>query len=838
MGSKRIRWLAAAGVVLAGAALVGRLAAERPAGLIIDYPLEGSIFPPDFPAPTFLWRDDDPAAHEFRIEVRFANGSANVVTPGPLMQVGEIDPRAVSDTNKPPELTPQQAASHTWKPEPAVWEAIRKSSVFGGATITISGPNSRASVTIRISKDPVGAPIFYRDVPLMPSETEKGIIKPLAATAIPLIAWRLRNPADTSSRLVLTGMRTCANCHSFSNDGKTLGMDLDGPGNDKGLYALADVKPQMAIRTSDMISWKPKYEEETAKDRVGFMSQVSPDGRYVLTRLSGPKATLRTTYYVMNFKDYRFLQVFYPTRGIMVSYNRATREVEPLGGADDPRYAQADGVWSPDGKYVVFARAPEKDPYPEGWKPALFANDPGEIQIQYDLYRVPFNGGRGGVPQRIEGASENGLSNTFPKVSPDGKWIVFVRCRNGQLMRPDSQLYIVPAAGGIARLMRCNTSLMNSWHSFSPNGRWMVFSSKSRSPYTQMYLTHIDESGNDSPAILVENATAANRAVNIPEFVNIPPNGLMKIDVPAVDFYTQFDVAFKLSQEHNYEAAIPEWEKALKLDPDDARAHVNLGIALAETGRPEAALDHYRRAAEIEPGNPLIVGRLAAFLSRAGRADEAIPWFEKTVRLNPRDAAMEMNLAMALASTGKVNEAIAHLESAARLAPGDSGIQTNLGAALAMQGRTEEALQHLTKALEDDPNSAEAHYHMGVAWAQLGRPSDAIVEWRKSLTSQPDNVLALNRLAQLLATDENASLRNGAEAVRLAERAAELTDSQDAALEDTLAAAYAETGQFPRAVETARKALQLATDHGQGQLAEGVRARIALYESGRPLRAN
>ena len=74
--------------------------------------------------------------------------------------------------------------------------------------------------------------------------------------------------------------------------------------------------------------------------------------------------------------------------------------------------------------------------------------------------------------------------------------------------------------------MRCNTTLMNSWHSFSPNGRWMVFSSKSRSPYTQMFLTHIDEKGNDSPAILIENSTAANRAVNIPEFVNIPQDGL------------------------------------------------------------------------------------------------------------------------------------------------------------------------------------------------------------------------------------------------------------------------------------------------------------------------
>ena len=166
---------------------------------------------------------------------------------------------------------------------------------------------------------------------------------------------------------------------------------------------------------------------------------------------------------------------------------------------------------------------------------ATHANDPNETQIQYDLYRIPFNDGKGGTAERIVGASENGMSNNFPKVSPDGKWIVFVQCKNGQLMRPDSQLYIIPAAGGTARRLRANTRLMNSWHSWSPNGRWLVFSSKARSPYTQMYLTHIDANGNSSPAILIDNATASNRAVNIPEFVNINPDGIDQIEVHVAD---------------------------------------------------------------------------------------------------------------------------------------------------------------------------------------------------------------------------------------------------------------------------------------------------------------
>jgi dipeptidyl aminopeptidase/acylaminoacyl peptidase len=266
------------------------------------------------------------------------------------------------------------------------------------------------------------------------------------------------------------------------------------------------------------------------------MSQVSPNGAYVLSTFAGPALSrLIDSYYVTNFMDYRFLQVFYPTKGILEYLNRATGLREPLPGADDPKYVQTDGVWSPDGKYIVFARAEARDPRPPGQGHATHANDAREAQIKYDLYRIPFNGGKGGTPEPIKGASQNGMSNNFPKVSPDGKWIVFVQCKNGQLMRPDSLLYIIPAEGGTPRRLRANTRLMNSWHSWSPNSRWLVFSSKARSPYTQMYLTHIDEQGNSSPAILIDNATASNRAVNIPEFANISPDGIDQIEVHVAD---------------------------------------------------------------------------------------------------------------------------------------------------------------------------------------------------------------------------------------------------------------------------------------------------------------
>ncbi len=510
----------------------------------IDYPEAGSIFPPGITPPTFLWRDA--AGVSWTIDITFADGSQpiHVTTKGEHMHLGEIDPQTVSDSNQPPKLNAQQAATWTWTPDLTAWSVIQAHSVSGPATFSITGYRdgqaawSQARVTFATSKDEVGAPIFYRDVPLMPSAGVNGVVSPLATSSIPLIHWRIRDIRKPESHTVLKDMPTCANCHSFSADGKTFGMDIDGPANDKGLYAVVPVQKHMTVASKDMVRWNT--DGTVGKVRVGFMSQVSPNGRYVLSTFAGPTVkSMMDSYYVTNFLDYRFLQVFYPTRGILEYYDRNDGLRHPLPGADDPKYVQTDGVWSRDGKWIVFARAEARDPRPKGQPAALHALDENETQIQYELCRIPFNDGKGGTPERILGASQNGMSNNFPKISPDGKWIVFVQCKNGQLMRPDSQLYIVPFQGGTARRMRANTRLMNSWHSFSPNGRWLVFSSKARSPYTQMYLTHIDADGNDSPAILIDNATAANRAVNIPEFVNIPADGIDDIKVDVADEATR-----------------------------------------------------------------------------------------------------------------------------------------------------------------------------------------------------------------------------------------------------------------------------------------------------------
>jgi tetratricopeptide (TPR) repeat protein len=835
------------------------------AGIIIDYPEDGSVFPPEISPPTFLFRGGGSDVTAWEVDISFGDGSRAIHAAPRIepMRFGPVDPDCISSTNELPKPSGKQAATRTWKPEDSLWRQIKLHSSAAPALVTITAKNQsgglrRGSVRIRTSQDPVGAPIFYRDVPLMPTQTEKGVIEPLSLHAVRMVAWRVRNIAEPRSHVVMTNLPMCANCHSFSADGKTMGIDMDGLQNNRGKYALVRVQPEMSIGNDDVLQWRSQAGELRGKIRAGFMSQVSPDGMRVVTTLnpaalSPPNwrpgadapAPVPSNYYVANFTDYRFLQVFYPTRGVLCWYGRETGELRPLPGADDPNFVQMGAVWTPDGGQLVFARAPARDPNPEGVPLAARANDPNETPVQYDLYRIPFNNGRGGPPVPVAGASQNGMSNSFPKVSPDGRWIVFVQARNGLLMRPDSALYIVPLEGGTARRMRCNTPLMNSWHSFSPNGRWLVFSSKSRSPYTQMYLTHIDADGNDSPAILVENATAANRAVNIPEFVNTSPDGIRSIGGPAIEFFRLFDAAAYLQKRGRYSEAVAAWRKTLEAGPDEELTHRNLAVALMLSGGDrEEAERHLQRAAELkarsavrlDPARAAGWNDLGVLLVRSGGTTEATEAFRRSIELDPSSAPAHGNLGVALANSGADDEAAMELGKAVGLNRTYAPARYHLGKLAMKQGRVDEAIEAWRLALDSTPDYPEATESLATALYSRGSTAEALKVWRKGIELRPEDPRLLCRLALVLATCRDGSYRNGSEAITLARKALRITGGKDAAVLEALAAAYAENGQLADASATARRALDIAIQKKDEILATPIRSALKSYDAQVPLR--
>ena len=215
-----MKWMLVVGisaVLLAGALYAGGPAPSLDP-ITVDYPSEGSLFPPDIIAPTFQWRDPAPAAAVWRIDVTFADHSHSIQlwSQGEKMKLGELDTSLVGYV--PPTLTPEQQAAHTWQPDPKTWAEIKKHSVKAAATVTITGFRSEdgsndggqalssGHVNLQTSKDPVGAPIFYRDVPLIPpppEQGERGVIKPLPDSVLPKIKWRLRYVSGTESKVVM-----------------------------------------------------------------------------------------------------------------------------------------------------------------------------------------------------------------------------------------------------------------------------------------------------------------------------------------------------------------------------------------------------------------------------------------------------------------------------------------------------------------------------------------------------------------------------------------------------------------------------------------------------------
>jgi tetratricopeptide (TPR) repeat protein len=699
--------------------IVAAAADERAPRLRITYPQEGTLFPPEIVAPTFVWADDTAGVDRWWVVVRDDAG-------GDVLRASVDAPR--------------------WRPSEVDWKEIKRRSLERDAEVTIAGGSrtepgtirSSARVHVRTSKDPVGDSLFYREVPL----------PFLTAVQDPSrIRWRYGSiDMEAGPPIVLQNLPVCGNCHSFADDGSVLGLDVDY-GNDKGAYAVMPVSSHMVMDDAKIITWAD-YKREDGELTFGLLSRVSPTGRYVVSTVKD-----RSVFVAM--PDLMISQLFFPIKGILVIYDRETETYAPLPGADDPQYVQSNAVWSPDGKEIVFARTKayratrldqhnnalvdEKD-VPEFTK----ENKP----FRYDLYRVPFNEGKGGTPEPLAGASGDGKSNYFPKYSPNGKWIVFCKADNYMLLRPDSDLYIIPAAGGVARRLRYNTPRMNSWHSWSSNSRWLVFSSKANGPYTQLFLTHIDDDGNDTPPVLLERFTSSDRAANIPEFVRLPGSAIAEIREQFLDAYSFLRAGMANENTGDHKGAERAFRRGLELAPDDVDLHNALGWTLFQDGRPREAVGEYEAALRLDPDHVKSHNNLALALVELGRLDEAAQHFGRSLAIEPT-AEIYSDLGFIKARLGRSDEAFADYRKALALDPDCASAHVNLAVAFVQQGAFADAEGHYRQALPERP-TAETYNGLGFVLARQGRTAEAIAEFHRAIDADPRFVPAYNNLADAL----------------------------------------------------------------------------------------
>jgi tetratricopeptide (TPR) repeat protein len=233
-------------------------------------------------------------------------------------------------------------------------------------------------------------------------------------------------------------------------------------------------------------------------------------------------------------------------------------------------------------------------------------------------------------------------------------------------------------------------------------------------------------------------------------------------------------------------------------------------------------------------GNSIAHNNLGNVFHDQGRMDEAIAQYQRALEIKPDDDEVHYNLGNVFLQLGRMDEAIAHYQKALAINPNYAKAHNNLGTAFRQQGRLEEAITQFQKALEIKPDYAEVHNNLGVVFTQQERMEEAISHFQKALAIKPNYVEAQNNLAWVLATCPQASLRNGIKAVELAERANQLAGGKNPVILATLAAAYAEAGRFPEAIETAQRALQLAEAQSNTTLAGTLQSQLKPYQVGLP----
>jgi tetratricopeptide (TPR) repeat protein len=244
------------------------------------------------------------------------------------------------------------------------------------------------------------------------------------------------------------------------------------------------------------------------------------------------------------------------------------------------------------------------------------------------------------------------------------------------------------------------------------------------------------------------------------------------------------------------------WQTTIERNPTAWMAHNNLGAVLLQKGRLTEAIVHLRKALEIKEDNVEAQANLGNALLQRGELDEAIAQYYKAIELKPDYAEVQYNLGNALLRKDQVDEAIARYEKALQIKPDYADVHNNLGIILFQKGQVDQAIAHYQKALEINPQDVQARANL--AWA--------------------------------LATTPQTPMLN-AVAVKLAQQANEMTGAANPTVLHILAAAFAQTGQFSEAVETAERSLQLATDQNNTALANALRTEIDLYQKGFPYRS-
>ena len=329
------------------------------------------------------------------------------------------------------------------------------------------------SVRLVVSERAVTDRIVFRAVPLyfIPGEP---------------VAVKLLFLHQRQAELLLHVQGACVGCHAYA----------DGT----AIFNSAKKKTRMAVTVhrEDRVY---RLNRHLFKE-FSFVA-LSPDGKHAAV-------VKQTTGKLVTRKDSGDpFDLVYKTGDIYI-YSFATDTVAALPGASDPQFVEDMPWFSPDGTKILFSR----------YKTVEKKKNKVYVVESMDFYEVPFNGGKGGTPVPIPGASANGMYQYFARYTPNGKWISFCRANasKGAFVRKDSDIHLLSLNDhAVTKLSLNKDTVMDSWHDWSSDSHWLIFSSRrDKNQLTALYMSYVDDNGKDHPPIKI--ADEPERKTNTPLF--------------------------------------------------------------------------------------------------------------------------------------------------------------------------------------------------------------------------------------------------------------------------------------------------------------------------------
>jgi tetratricopeptide (TPR) repeat protein len=299
-----------------------------------------------------------------------------------------------------------------------------------------------------------------------------------------------------------------------------------------------------------------------------------------------------------------------------------------------------------------------------------------------------------------------------------------------------------------------------------------------------------------------------------------------------------------LFEQEKFDAALADVDQALKMGPDHAATHELRGMILLSLDKYDDALQSFDKASELVPEAPLpyqhrgelyrqkgdlqkaleqltkalelAPDNVATLLVRAGiyyelkQPEKALQDIDAAIKVQPTLAQPHLMKAEILAATNHVDQAIAHLQKLLKSAPGNEQLLNQLGSFYLMANQPRKAIDTATSVLEKDPGNFAARRFRADAYLNIGKHAEAIADFDKALALKDSDESLLNNFAWVLATSPDDKLRDGTRALKLATKAAEASGYETPHILSTLAAAYAETGDYDNATKWSQKSVELA----------------------------